>query len=423
MAEIAPMTIADRTTVTTATTTGRTYTRRPRRRRPEKRGVYRGIFSSSICGLFDMPHFHDDDDNGLPATTTTFPKSDACAFACCGIWLWERNQYLLEKKTPKSWRERKMVVSFVVISIVLCLLYFVLIVPRNNRILGSITLFWIVFGAFYLLFTFQGARARLRLALAKETYAREHQHVYQGTEGQLDSYLQQNQREIRGSHGLCGCARVDVLPRSGRATMEQEHDEVEYEEDDFIQEDFCTKLWRMIACLCCGGCCCHCWIQCCGICAIAQEHRHLKRILPSPRDHPDYKDLWQRDYVTLQPWSDYVPKFQQVRELRRGNILAHIRAMSQLSSRLAIGVIMVLLLVLIVTFLPLSIISRWQYLVVGYRRKKENKKAQTVSNPLGSFLFRFRCCKILFLACVIAVGNLGTTHFDFILCVLVMESV
>merc|ERR1712226_226260 len=43
--------------------------------------------------------------------------------------------------------------------------------------------------------------------------------------------------------------------------------------------DFCTKLWSIVANMCCGACC-QCWCQCCGMCATAQEYRELKRVLP-----------------------------------------------------------------------------------------------------------------------------------------------
>ena len=60
----------------------------------QRKRKYRGIFSSSICGMFE--------------TATKQSKTDACAMACCGVWLWERNYYISKRVLPKPWFQRKM---------------------------------------------------------------------------------------------------------------------------------------------------------------------------------------------------------------------------------------------------------------------------------------------------------------------------
>lgn len=89
-----------------------------------------------------------------------------------------------------------------------------------------------------------------------------------------------------------------------------------------IDTDFCTKLWSIVASMCCGACC-QCWCQCCGICATAQENRELKRILPA--------SSFRIDYVTNQPWSEYNPQIDALRANYVTGMMAHFGAISKLS--------------------------------------------------------------------------------------------
>ncbi|KAL3930419.1 MAG: hypothetical protein SGBAC_011773, partial [Bacillariaceae sp.] len=91
------------------------------------------------------------------------------------------------------------------------------------------------------------------------------------------------------------------------------------------------------------------------MCAIAQEHRHLARVLPNT------PSLWQRDYITLQPWSDYFPSILELRTSEQmSSFWAHAKALSQLSSKLvkACGIFL-LFAILLTMFLPVQY-EKWQ---------------------------------------------------------------
>jgi RsiW-degrading membrane proteinase PrsW (M82 family) len=93
------------------------------------------------------------------------------------------------------------------------------------------------------------------------------------------------------------------------------------------------------------------------MCAIAQEHRHLVQVLPeSPA-------LWQRDYITLQPWSDYFPSILQLRNAENTRFWDHIRALSELSRRLIRAFGIFLIFAIVVTLLPVQY-DRWQLAVM-----------------------------------------------------------
>ena len=92
-------------------------------------------------------------------------------------------------------------------------------------------------------------------------------------------------------HNLCGCYPVDKVPG------ENEEDE---ELPDFmnggfakISDAFCGRFCKM-------------WVQCFSICALAQEAREARLLLP-PKDQ-------QVDYITHQPFAEY---FRNVHMLRR----------------------------------------------------------------------------------------------------------
>ena len=306
-------------------------------------------------------------------------KGDACALACCGIWLYERNVFVALERMPKPWYQRLLpLILFVTTSIVLitlCVVYNSKEEDNDTLLLRRITVFFVIFGSILTLKRFQQARGDFRLVLAKETFR--HQKLdendspesYQYNDDtheyelELDQFLIQHHREIHHGHSLCGCVRVDTVRQQ---QSDDDDDAVGLEESQELlspqhYSDFCSKLWDMVACLCCGGCCCGCWCQWCGMCAMAQEHRHIQRLY-APRDHPH---RWQRDYITLQPWIEYAPGIDELRETEALDFLSHLRAISKLSARLLKFVGVVILVLFLLTILPSqNVISMGQFLVV-----------------------------------------------------------
>ena len=90
------------------------------------------------------------------------------------------------------------------------------------------------------------------------------------------------------SHTLCGCFPVDKL-------------EGDDEEDPDCMNAGCNKFSK-----CCCGTFCRMWLQCFSICALAQEARETRLLLP-PKDQ-------RVDYITHQPFEEY---FKDVHFLRR----------------------------------------------------------------------------------------------------------
>lgn len=334
---------------------------------------YRGMFSSSLCDMF---------------SNSASSKTDACALACCGIWLWERNQFLLQGTYPKAWRQRP-IETFIVVLLVASAIVWTL-APASMGL--QICLMIIIALGIWRILEFEYSRSGFRHELAVEEYRRQslanNMTVDQyseddsggggdglGVEGEtqqttssnnnndtgssrrvlspqssssalfdslderqkqkgLQQYLSRNWDEINGPHNFFDFVRNDTVPTG----------EYEYYDDD-EERDFCSCLWQCLASTFCNTCC-MCWCLCCGMCAIAQEHRHLVKVLP------DSPELWQRDYVTMQPWSDYFPRILQLRNTENMRFSAHFRALSQLSLRLVQAIGLFLVFAIVVTLLP-----------------------------------------------------------------------
>lgn len=130
-----------------------------------------------------------------------------------------------------------------------------------------------------------------------------------------DTHLQLHAHDIRSAHATCSCYPKDVaylMPRGD-------------EPNDTPPRDLCSCLWDSIRCLCCGWCC-GCWIQFCGMCAIAQEDREIQLLLDKGQLHVDY--------ITFQPYAEYFPEIEQLRATNDRSVIRHWRALSLLSYNL-----------------------------------------------------------------------------------------
>ena len=140
----------------------------------------------------------------------------------------------------------------------------------------------------------------------------------------------EDQYEGACSHTLCGCYPTDP-PRDG----DEIEDEVQVNDDGVSQrkkiphnEDCIGRGFNCILGLWCGVIC-KCWFQCLSICALAQEAREIRLLVPT---------RFQRvDYITHQPFHEYQ---KEVNDLRRGwmgktrkksGIMPHFNALSRLS--------------------------------------------------------------------------------------------
>jgi hypothetical protein len=140
------------------------------------------------------------------------------------------------------------------------------------------------------------------------------------------------------SHTLCGCYPVDKVEES----VEQEPD--------------CVNLgFRTLSKLCCGWCC-RLWVQCFSICALAQEAREARLLLP-PKDQ-------RVDYLTHQPFEEYYKDVYFLRQKwkssndKRYSWKSHFAALSKLSRYILATFISVTLIIIVTERLnPLAFFS------------------------------------------------------------------
>ena len=140
----------------------------------------------------------------------------------------------------------------------------------------------------------------------------------------------EDQYEGACSHTLCGCYPIDP-PMDG----DEIDDDVKVDDDGVTQRKKIPYhhdcVSSCFSCLmgCCCGFMCRCWFQCMSICALAQEAREIRLLVPT---------RYQRvDYITHQPFHEYQ---KNVNDLRRGwmgksrkkaGIRIHFSALSRLS--------------------------------------------------------------------------------------------
>ncbi len=308
------------------------------------------IFGSPVCGMFEEPQSS---------------KTDACAFFCCGVYLWQRNQDILMRERRKSGEfaddEAPTTMSSIIQTRPLETWFLLLVVvsvvlwsfDANN--LSSIVLFGCILSlaaiAWKRFFGFQKARQKLREELAVAEYYRRtglHQDETQNeNDPGLATFLEEHKREIfGGGHNILGCASSNVG--------------IDANQDDENQ-GFCLASWRVLEKLCCGVLC-GCSLQLCGMCAIAQESRHLGQAIP----RETRPGLWQRDYITMQPWMEYYPSILRLRLSNQIHCLPHFKALSKLSRLILITSASVLLFVTFMFLLPIRF-PKWQVLIVSIR--------------------------------------------------------
>jgi len=308
------------------------------------------FLSTSICDMFQ---------------TRTYSQSDACALACCGIWLWERNQYMMDGTIPKSYKERPLVLivaSIIIIGLVLAS------TSRVGSILSDDVVSYIILGLAFamlmLLFGFQGARSDSRRQLATFHYttfqrtspSEQHDDTNLMNDPSYHQFMNQHRQQIMNGHACIGCYTNDLALYNNT--------------NNRLTNDFCAKLWKNWLQQFFCQCCCNCWCIFCGICATAQEHRHLmdmsKFVAQNNANTTDFmeRSMWRRDYITFQPWDEYIPRIQHLRDTSQTSLFAHIRAMSRLSNRLLKAVGCVIVFVLVWTLLPFTTITFWQFLVL-----------------------------------------------------------
>lgn len=174
----------------------------------------------------------------------------------------------------------------------------------------------------------------------------------------------EDQYEGACSHTLCGCYPIDGVG----ADDDYNDENVEVSDQGIFKrkrkphhEDIVARTFNLFMAACCGAAC-KCWFQCLSICALAQEAREVRLLIP-----PRYQRI---DYITHQPFHEYQ---EAVNDLRRGwlgkarrisGIMPHLNALSRLSRHiLVISFAIILTVVATLVFNPRAAFS-WQDAVV-----------------------------------------------------------
>lgn len=171
----------------------------------------------------------------------------------------------------------------------------------------------------------------------------------------LNLFLSRQNLDTIRAHCLCAfCYRHDHDFYDDTTRMiHRDGDGPEEDDDVEPEEDFCTRLW---GCLSSTFWCCGCWFQCFGCCALAQEEREVNRLTR----HEEHKI----DYLTFQPYVEYYPSYQTLKENRNRSPWKHMRAISDLSAKLLKNVAAVLVVLLIFALSDIDSNFTWENMIV-----------------------------------------------------------
>jgi hypothetical protein len=241
----------------------------------------------------------------------------------------------------QGYRKRRDIASDIRIALLFCFLFFLAVMGRRRRM-----------------------RTRFYLVRARA----QEDHLYYASSDEAAARrvafddTREDQYEGACSHTLCGCYPVDELQ------AKEVEENVEVSDKGIFKrkkkphnEDIAARTFNCLLACCCGIFC-KCWFQCLSICALAQEAREVRLLIP-----PRYQRV---DYITHQPFHEYQ---EAVNNLRRGwlgkarrvsGIMPHFNALSRLSRYilvLSLGTILVIVGTLL--FNPRAAFS-WQDAVV-----------------------------------------------------------
>jgi hypothetical protein len=210
-------------------------------------------------------------------------------------------------------------------------------------------------------------RMRTRFYLVRARAQEDHLYYASANVGSVRRVANDDSREDQYegacSHTLCGCYPVDEVELG-----EESHEEVEVTDSGIFKrkkkryhEDSTARIFNCLMATCCGMAC-KCWFQCLSVCALAQEAREIRLLLP-----PRYQRV---DYITHQPFHEYQ---KAVNDLRRGwlgktrgkgGIMPHFNALSRLARYiLALFTFSLVAITATLLFNPMAAFS-WQDAVV-----------------------------------------------------------
>lgn len=210
----------------------------------------------------------------------------------------------------------------------------------------------ILFITFILFLGILGRKRRMRTRFHLIRARAQEDHLYYASSDEAAARrvafddTREDQYEGACSHTLCGCYPTDEMsPNEKDEDVKVTDNGVFKRKQKPRNEDFVARTCNCLNASCCG-CLFKCWFQCLSICALAQEAREVRLLIP-----PRYQRI---DYITHQPFHEYQ---EAVNDLRRGwlgkarrltGFMPHIAALSRLS-RYVIGVFLITVTAIIVS--------------------------------------------------------------------------
>ena len=269
-------------------------------------GSYRGGFNTSISHLFVSPSDR---------------TVDCCSLFCCGVLQFEYNRHFLTggRFKPKSFAQRFLWYIFIPVFAFSLASYFA--VHFNDASFSEIASTLLILFSFswilYLAFKSSMRRGQFRIALIRWLKF----HGNKETESDIDVTVVDTEWADDADRPRCptcvhrsiACYPVDY---------DDEHDVDSIDRSDW---DFCSLSSTYCSKLCCGSLF-GCWLQCCGVCALAQEGRQINKLIP-----PEKRLV---DYVTFERYFEYFEHIKKLRMNKDHSIISHFRALSRLSRML-----------------------------------------------------------------------------------------
>ena len=257
-------------------------------------------------------------------------RVDCCALTCCGVLLSDQARYLIMGIQPPTLWKRMVVHVFFPLSIFLLAGYAALTIPDSytNNLMTALVLALLLIYTVGACLRGRQKRAGIRLQLLRrlrelnQQQQDKYKHPTHGEheeEEEEDLFscpsderafhhrddrtihsalnrrslsLPQTMSQINCVHQICcGCYKSDLPP------LEEREEDVDYGPYHTEEADLCGCLWRILTLTCCGALC-GCYIQSCGICALAQEGRELEKVIPAKRRRFDYITFQVQYYST-----------------------------------------------------------------------------------------------------------------------------
>ncbi|KAL7576415.1 hypothetical protein ACA910_018219 [Epithemia clementina (nom. ined.)] len=295
------------------------------------------LYASHEVLLQDQRNLHDNRYRGFSTSlhdmysATEFERVDCCSMACGGIFQSDRDRYLLQGITPPSIARRFWVHIMFPVTLFALAASGAMRIPDQKLNQAYTTASILLLVGYLLLQCYKGRTKRIEIRkdllwTKAQLQSDRHQNLAvlleqdppDDFQQEQEYYLGQTQRDFGCAHPCCmiGCyaedrAAYEVKPLFGPWRSGESSDAAQQvlENQQQVARDSRRRHANLSRCLwdyVCPALWCGHQLQCCGICALAQEAREVEAaVLPAA-----YRRV---DYISMQPISHYYPAIYQKR--------------------------------------------------------------------------------------------------------------